>query len=304
MSMRERPEFVVLLPLLALVAGCGLPQEGPDSSDLWRVDLVSVAGLSGFGEPTNLTDRPGYDDQPAFLPGGESLLYVSRRRSDVDVLRLDLGKLERTVRTVLTGATSDRIYSPQPLPEGDGFSAVLVGPGGLQRLVRFGPAGGMPEPFADVAGEKVAYYRWIDARTLAVVVRATPPELALVHLDERRVEPIARAVGRSVQLVPGRRAVSYVSQESPTEWWIVSYDLDSRETTTLARTLQGQVDHAWLPDGALLMAQDARIYRLKPGVGAEWELVADFTSRGLGRIGRIAVDPSGAGLVFVADRHA
>ena len=285
--------------LLGLLAACAAPQEGRPSRNLWLVEILDVAGLSSFGAPLALTDRPGYDDQPSFLPDGESLLYVSRQRSDVDVLRLDLST-RRSAR--MTDATADRFYSPQPLPEGDGFSAVLVGAGGFQRLVRFGASGGAGEPFADVAGLAVSYYAWVDRRTLAIVVRGNPSELRLVHLDEGRVEPLASAVGRTVQAVPGRRAVSWVSQESPAEWWIMEHDVDTGSTAALCRTLEGQVDHAWLPDGALLMGQETRLYRFKPGVSADWELVGDYAGWGLGSIGRIAVARGGRRLVFVAER--
>jgi len=290
---------VTLVALLFVSTACGLPQEGPGSSDLWLVEVVEVVGLSSFGEPVNLTDRPGYDDHPAFLPDGTGLLYVSRRRADVDVMRLDLATRDRTL---LTAGTSDRVYSPQPIPGGNGFSAVLVAPGGAQRLVRFAGADDRAEPFADVAGESVSYYTWVDAHTLAIVVRGKPSELRLVDLAGRRVELLARAVGRSVQAVPGRRAVSWVDQQSPTEWWIMEHDLDSGSTVSVARTLEGQVDHAWLPDGALLMAQEARIYRFPPGGGGDWTLVADYTDRGVGAIGRIAVDSTGTRVVFVAER--
>jgi hypothetical protein len=49
------------------------------------------------------------------------------------------------------------------------------------------------------------------------------------------------------------------------------------------------------------MAQDARIYRFQPGVSRDWELVADYTDRGVGAIGRIAVDGTGRRVIFVAD---
>jgi len=289
----------VLVALAVLPAACGLPQEGRGSSDLWFTEVINVAGLASFGEPVNLTDRPGYDDHPAFLPDGTGLLYVSRRHTDVDVMRLDLATRERTL---LTASTTDRIYSPQPLPGGTGFSAVLVSPGGVQRLARFAGADAKAEPFADVAGESVSYYAWVDAHTLAIVVRGRPSELRLVDLEGRVVELLAREVGRCVQSVPGRRAVSWVDQHSPTEWWVMQRDLDSGTTVTVARTLEGQVDHAWLPDGALLMAQGARIYRFQPGVGDDWTLVADYSDRGVGAIGRIAVDGTGRRVVFVSER--
>ena len=35
-----------------------------------------------FGEPRNVTDRKGYDNQPSFTPKGDAVLYtVDRRRS-------------------------------------------------------------------------------------------------------------------------------------------------------------------------------------------------------------------------------
>jgi hypothetical protein len=75
-------------------------------------------------------------------------------------------------------------------------------------------------------------------------------------------------------------------------------------TTALVKTLAGSEDLAWLPDGSLLMAQGAKLYRLDPTHDADWQLVNDFAAAGLDKITRLALSPKGDRLALVAQSAA
>src|SRR2546426_10698678 len=103
----------------------------PPATDIYVASLRVVDGRVQVGTPVNVTARPGYDNQPFFLPDGGAFLYTSiRADSQADIYRYDL----RTATSVRLTATRESEYSPTPLPDGSGFSAVRVEADSPQRL--------------------------------------------------------------------------------------------------------------------------------------------------------------------------
>jgi dipeptidyl aminopeptidase/acylaminoacyl peptidase len=91
--------------------------------------VIDKEGVS-VGKPINITNNPGYDNQPFFLPDSSGVLFSSRRDGQQnDIYRYDIGK--KTV-TQLTH-TPENEYSPTVTPDGKTFSTVR---GDEQRLWR------------------------------------------------------------------------------------------------------------------------------------------------------------------------
>ncbi|HXJ31465.1 MAG TPA: hypothetical protein VNG35_12540, partial [Gemmatimonadales bacterium] len=66
--------MIATLVLAALQAAAAPP--GPPGTDIWVADLTIRDGRVNVGKPLNVTARPGYDNQPAFLPDGSGFLYT------------------------------------------------------------------------------------------------------------------------------------------------------------------------------------------------------------------------------------
>jgi Tol biopolymer transport system component len=283
--------------VLCVVFACAPEEElGRASTDLYLFELWANQGLVSVGDARNLTDRDGYDNQPAFTPDGRGILYVQRSGDNAEIYRYDLDQ-DAPVRVT---DTLEREYSPQALPGGGGFSVVRRERDGSQRVWRFEDDGTNPRLLVDV--NDVLYYTWADDHTLALYTDDDPPSLYLADTSGGAVEKIAAGTGRSIQRVPGKRAISFVQKDGPADWWIVEMNLDTREVVRLARTLQGRVDHAWTPSGALVMALGSRLYMWVPDVSDQWFEVADFADEGLGNISRMAVSPEGDRMVVVSER--
>ena len=105
------------------------------TGSLKRCSSISVASRRvSVGVPVNVTARPGYDNQPFFLPNGRAFLYTSiREDSQADIYRYDIAA--RT--SIRLTSTRESEYSPTPLPDGSGFSAVRVEADSTQRLHPF-----------------------------------------------------------------------------------------------------------------------------------------------------------------------
>jgi hypothetical protein len=294
--------------LLIGLSVSSLSQTAPPSTDIFLVDISKVQGALKFGTPVNVTNHPGYDNQPSFLPDGSGVLYTSLRNdppgpqapwgqapTQTEIFRYDIGS-KKTIRLT---QTQESEYSANVMPGGKTFSVVRVEPDSTQRLWRFDMNGKNP---AVVLREikPVGYHAWADANKVALFVLGSPPTLQLVTVSTGKAELIAENIGRSLHKIPGKLAVSFVQKTSEKEWWITEGDIATRTLTPLVLTLAGREDYAWTPDGTLIMGNDSKLYSFIPGVSKEWKEIADFSNAKIKGIGRIAVSPSGNKLAFVA----
>lgn len=264
------------------------------STDIWLISLADGPLLA----PVNLTDRPGYDNQPAFTLDGQALLYTAMDSTgQTDIYRIDLNTKART-RLTYTAETSE--YSPTPMDKG-GFSVVRVEPDETQRLWHFDDAGGNPSVLLEDI-QPVGYHAWADSATLALFVLGEPPTLQVASRATGTADTLAWHIGRSLHKVPGAHAVSFVQKSETDPWTIQRLDLATRTSTTITATRPDREDYTWTPDGHLLMADGAILYRWTPGTDG-WTQIADFTEMGLADLTRLALSPDGTLLALVGTKQ-
>src|SRR5437899_9494457 len=150
----------------------------PPATDIYVASLRVVDGRVSVGAPLNVTARPGYDNQPYFLPDCRAFLYTSiRADSQADIYRYDLGP----ATSVRLTTTRESEYSPTPLPDGTGFSTVRVEADSTQRLWAFDLDGSRPRLVLDSI-KPVGYHAWADGHALVLFVLGSPSRL---QVDDR-----------------------------------------------------------------------------------------------------------------------
>ncbi len=296
---RRRTAFAaclgVAIALAALDASVAIAQ-APPATDIFVARIEAGSTGPRLARPENATQRPGYDNQPAFLPDGRALLFTSvREDAQADIWRLDLA----TRRQEQVTRTAESEYSATPIDGGRAISVVRVEPDSTQRLWRV-PLGGGASTLVLERIKPVGYHAWIDEHRLALFVLGSPNTLQLADTRTGRADTIARNIGRSLHRIPGGTRVSFVSKRAAADWWIEELDPDTRRVTPLVRLPEGTEDYVWLRDGSVLAAKDARVLRWTRGGGEQWSEVADLASAGVASITRMAVSPDGAWLAFVA----
>ncbi len=270
----------------------------PPATDIYLAPLRMQDGRIVVGAPVNVTARPGYDNQPYFLPDGRAFLYTSvREDSQADIYRYDIDQ-KTSVRLT---ATRESEYSPTPLPDGSGFSVVRVEADSTQRLWAFDLAGSRPRVVLDSI-KPVGYHAWGDAHTLVLFVLGTPPTLQIAdtRTPDARGDIVAQNIGRSLQRVPGSAAIAFLQRDSVAGNWIKQVNPSTKDVTPLVRALDGADFFTWAPGGIVLAARGTKLYQWNPRRSQDWEEIADFSAAGLTNMTRLAVSPRGDRLAIVA----
>jgi len=290
------PAHLVILVLLTAPLPWPCRAQATPDTDIWvfsfSEDPVGVDVESGY----RAIRRPGYDNQPSFLPGGRFLLFTEiDGNGQADIHRLDLRSRQSEA---VTRTSPESEYSPTPMPGGERISVIRVEADSTQRLWSLDLSGGTPALLLpDIA--PVGYHAWIDGDRLALFVLGSPSTLRTASLSSGREEILARDIGRSVHRIPGRRTVSFVQLRDGEEGMITEIEPETGEMRALAPALEGNEFHAWTPAGVLLSGQGSRLFRWVDGPDAGWTEVADLAPSGVKGISRIAVSPEGDRIAVV-----
>ncbi|HEV8598170.1 MAG TPA: hypothetical protein VGQ69_02310 [Gemmatimonadales bacterium] len=263
-------------------------------TDIYLAPLERSGGTLRVGRPVNLTARAGYDNQPFFAPDGRSLYYTSARDGQTDIYRYELA----SGRSQQVTATPESEYSPMLLPDGKRLSVIRVERDSTQRLWSFALDGSSPRVVLDSI-KPVGYHVWLNADTVFVFVLGTPATLRRAELARGSAEILARDIGRTLLLIPGRRGVSYVQRDS-SGGWIRAIDPVSGDGENLARLPEGTEFYAWTPQGELLSTRANELLRWS-SESKQWETVTRFSEPRLRKITRLAVSPAGDRIALVGE---
>ena len=302
--------------LLALAALTGQAAPTPPDTEVFLASLYVRDGKIEIGKPINISNNPGYDNQPTFTPDGQSVLFTSVRgdrkpdpansaATGSDIYRYEIA----TERLSQVTNTPEAEYSPTVTPDGSHISVIRVEADGTQRLWRFARDGTQPElVLRDI--KPVGYHAWGNATALVLFVlgqQGQPATLQVADTQTGRAEIAATGIGRSLQRIPGG-GVSFVLRETavegqPATLVISEIDPVSRQTRPLVRAPAGatEVDLAWAPDGLLLATIRGQLMSWRRG-DREMVPLTGLDGLGLSSVTRLAISPKGDRIALVAPK--
>jgi dipeptidyl aminopeptidase/acylaminoacyl peptidase len=309
----NRPVPLLLLLSLTFI---GVQQPPPANTEVYVASLGRDAGPLTGGTPLNISNSPGYDNEPAFTPDGQSILFVSNRDGkQTDIYRYDIATKALTQLT----HTPESEYSPVVTPDGKTFSVIRVEADGAQRLWRFDLDGSNPRlVLENVKG--IGYQAWLDATHVAVFivgVNGHPNTLQVADTTTGTAEMIDSNPGHGLALRPKAGSsllaptLTYVCKTDPARWVVKEFTLTTKTTTVLMDALAGSEDLAWdpvttLPDRPaqrVFMAKGPQLFMFSNG---QWTPAGNFAAAGIDRITRLAISPNPMQspqnrLVFIAE---
>lgn len=265
------------------------------NTDLWLFDLKTIDDSIYFGDPVNITNRSGYDNQPVFSGDGKTILFTSiRDEKQSDIYSYDL----KTKEIIQITKTETSEYSPQFAPDGS-ISVVMVEPDSTQRLWKFPKTGGLATLIMDKV-DSIGYYCWIDNLTVAVFLIDKPGKLFRCDAGTQKCTFVDDSVGRSLHSVSyGKIKKLFYSKGKNI------YSDNSKSKVVETTKVEFGEDFCFYKSNQLLMAEFAKLYsRIFVTVGKDgpWKEIADFSTYGIKNITRLAVSPDGKKLVVVAEK--
>ena len=297
--------FVIASTLLAINSAAAsaqatlVPSSAPPGTDIFLARLLRRGDSLRVGSAENITRRPGYDNQPAFLTDASGLLYTAiDSTGEADIWRYDV----RTRRRTRVTNTPESEYSPTLMPGSARFSVVRVERDSTQRLWSFRLDGSDPQLVVPNLAP-VGYHAWLDQFRLVAYVLGTPSTLHVLRRDGSEDEVRASHVGRAVQRVPAESWYSYVQLDSSRTPWIVAQPVEGGAPSRLVRLPEDNEFYTWAPDGSLFSATRSTIVRWNgvSGEGSAWVPVPMTAPLPAKNISRLAVSPDGRWLAFVAE---
>jgi Tol biopolymer transport system component len=288
----------ILFFLASLFVSVSSFAQAPAGSEIILFDLKIKKDKVTLSNPRNITNHPGYDNQPSFHPDLPFIYFSSfndEQRSDIRRYNIKDGT------TVNITDTNDREYSPTVTPDRQFISCIIQRDNKAQDLGKYPIDGG--EPALIIDSLIVGYHAWIDNSHLALFVLGgdgKPNDLHFIRLPTKSDTVLATDIGRSLSKIPNERAFSFI-QRREKENKIMRYSTETGTISEIGTTVNQKEDIAWTHDGKILTSDGAKLFFMnakKPG-GKWMPIDVSAGSDLLKSITRIAVSPKGDKIAIV-----
>lgn len=270
--------------------------KGQINTEVYLFDLKMELGNPVLSNPKNISNNEGYDNQPSFL-NNNTVLFSSTRDDQTDILRFNIeaGSTSSWISNTPTGSE----YSPLKIPNKDAISAIRLDLDGLQRLYQYDINTGESVPI--VEDLKVGYHVWYtDSILVSSVLIDNRMDLMVSNLKDNSNRTIKKNVGRSLWKIPDSDLVSFISKEKKV-WEILSLNPSTGTIKKIANTYKNAEDICWLDKNTILTGAGKSIMKFDVVMDVEWQVVMKFKQEEINNISRMAINPSGNRLAFVAE---
>ncbi len=263
----------------------------PDS-DLWLAELD--AKLPGkIKIATNITNRPGYDNQPSFSKNGKLIYFVSvREDKQADIYSYSPG----SKKIIQITKTKESEYSPNETTYGNFLSVLHVTTDSIQTvklldLKTFTISSSNFSSF-DSAG----YYHFLNADTVLYYKLTQPHTLRYFVNSTGKDNVLAEHPCRTFKKVDRSTFMFGVKDSVSTRYFL--YDVRLQKASLYASMNSVNEDMIWHPQHGLLISNQATILKYNK-TAEKWEALYDLSSFGIKKITRFCFDSKNKYLVVV-----
>lgn len=275
------------------------------NTDLYLFKVVGGNSDFRLDYVRNLTERPGYDNQPCFSADGKKVYYSARYKLTHDVYEYDLttGKNKNVSRSPYTSE-----FSPMPTPDGSSITAVLIEEDSVtQRMWRIAKSNARAKVMHKKI-DSIGYYWPLGDEKYAAFILGTNEfnhSLRILNMNDGSETYVTDSVGRCIRTLPwNSNRVSFVRKYSDIDWRILSCDQNGKDLQTVLQLPEGCEDYAWWEDH-IVVTKDSTllIYHIDPAtLQVQGEpRVLDLSIANIRNAKRLTFDAEHRQLVIAAD---
>ncbi|MCB0495996.1 MAG: PD40 domain-containing protein [Cyclobacteriaceae bacterium] len=267
----------------------------PPGSDIYLFNFRLDDDNFYISNAQNITNSPGYDNQPCFTPDGSAILFSSDDGfGQTDIFKYNLKA--RSERRLTYSPESE--YSPIVTPDEQHISCIILKRDGEQRLWEYPKNGAIPSPVSKV--DKVGYHTWLNDSTVYAFILGTPNTLDAILLASKELQKVASNPGVTLQKIPGTNQISFVDMNDKKNWVISAFDPDSKSIKPIIHTVNSKSEYyTWTPNGVLLSGDGSKLYKFNPKSDSDWVELADLTDYGIHNFTRLAINPDASLIAIV-----
>jgi len=285
--------------VLLVIPQCQAQELELPECDIFLFELTESDGNLAISDGKNITDRPGYDNQPWFSSGNKSILFTANHQSDrTDVFEYFIESGE--TRQVTDTPTQE--YSPQASPDNQVISFVTDGETANQS-VWFTRRGSDKEEWLlanQGQREPVGYYSWNRESGYILYWSRYGYSLRLVHETKSLSHYVTgHAPPSTPRICPTNGRFTFLHQQGNGEIWIKELDPQTLAIRPLTPITGNGRNYAWTPDGSILMPVGNELNRWKADSDDGWSSIANLGELGISNVTRVAVSPDGSKLAIV-----
>lgn len=290
MPIKIAPSILMLLSYVFIHA--------QEPTEIYLFELNEEESSIVLSNPVNISNRPGYDNQPSFTEDGTGLLFTSFRDGQADISKYFIAE---NYRVWITN-TEFNEFSPMPFPgKKKYFSCVRMKDDGGQSLYKYAYKKKAPEPL--ITDAKIGYYLWYNEKSVVSFVIDDIESLQVSNFKYGIRYPIQYNIGRSINHIPeqaelGSGLISYISlsHESPE---IYSINPLNSETKYITDVIAGSQDLSWTKNGSMLMGVGNKIYKYNPKHDKQWKAIQVDCELPFDGVTRLVISPDGKRLAVV-----
>lgn len=284
MHYKKFPSFFMLL-----MACLTFSQE---ASEIYLFDFQYTGDNYVLSNPINISNHPGYDNQPSFTEDGESILFTSFREGQADISIYDI---KMDFRNWLTNTPQNEI-SPSPYPGKKKFFTYIKTENNQQNIYTSSYKNKPPKPL--IVDKKIAYYAWFSEDIMVTYVLGDNDALFIEHFKHKITYPIQQQIGRSFERIPGTNLIGFISMSHEVPE-IYSINPLTNKMTYIVDALEDSKDCAFTDHGSILMAKEDKIYKFRQDQDQEWTPIIIESDIPLKGISRLTISPNGRKIAVV-----
>jgi hypothetical protein len=272
--------------------------------DIYLIDIKKqeVGGLT-FEKAVNISNHPGYDNQPSFSNDGKSVLYTQMQDSTTDIKLCTNFEDFRTINLSVTPRTSE--YSPASLNFMKTIVVRVEKDQKTQRLaINFKQQNKTYLPKVDSIG----YFCLLPKDKIAAFILSSKNELAhelrLIDTKTQKETFIDDSIGRCIRLAPDSSAIVYVKKGKDGKNKLMRYNFHNSSVTEMFETVEVAEDFLYYDNSRIWMAKDNVIYEYWMAAKfPHWSEKKEFSEKNshLKTITRMNLSPDKSRLVLVAE---